>query len=46
MKSIKLTPEEINELKNLIYNEIDNKEGIENISEELISTLKKLQKHS
>ena len=43
MKNVNLTQEEINQLKDVIYNEIDNKGGIENINEDLVSALKKLQ---
>ena len=38
-----LTQTEITAIKELIYNEIDNNNGIEYISEELKSVLKKLQ---
>ena len=38
-----LTMVEINAIKELIYNEIDNNNGIEYISDELKSILKKLQ---
>ena len=34
MKKVNLTQEEINQIKDVIYNEIDNKGGIENINEE------------
>ena len=43
MKNVNLTQEEINQLKDVIYNEIDNKGGIEYINEDLVSALKKLQ---
>ena len=43
MNKINLTQEEITAIKELIYNEIDNFGGIENINEDLISALKKLQ---
>ena len=43
MNNVNLTQEEINQLKDVIYNEIDNKGGIENINEDLVSALKKLQ---
>ena len=38
-----LTQSEINSIKELIYNEIDKRNGIENINSELLSSLKKLQ---
>ena len=38
-----LTQTEITAIKELIYNEIDNNNGIEYISDELKSVLKKLQ---
>lgn len=37
------SPSEINSIKELIYNEIDERNGIENIDSGLVSTLKKLQ---
>ena len=43
MNKINLTQEEITAIKELIYNEIDDFGGIENINEDLISALKKLQ---
>ena len=38
-----LTTAEINAIKELIYNEIDNNNGIEYINDEFKSVLKKLQ---
>ena len=43
MNKLNLTQQEINQIKEIIYNEIDNFGGIENINEDLISALKKLQ---
>jgi len=39
----KLTEVEIDSIKELIYNEIDKRGGYENLSDELKSTLEKLQ---
>ena len=39
-----LTQSEIDSILELIYNEIDKRNGIENISSNLLSTLYKLQK--
>tara|TARA_R110000737_G_scaffold22454_1_gene41100 strand:+ start:414 stop:566 length:153 start_codon:yes stop_codon:yes gene_type:complete len=38
-----LTESEINSIKELIYNEIDERNGIENINENIASVLDKLQ---
>ena len=38
-----LTELEINAIKELIYNEIDERNGIENINEDIKSVLEKLQ---
>ena len=43
MNKLNLTQQEINQIKEIIYNEIDNKGGIEYINEDLVSALKKLQ---
>ena len=43
MNKINLTQEEINQIKELIYNEIDNKGGIDNINVDLVSALLTLQ---
>ena len=44
MYKLNLTGEEINAIKELIYNEIDKNLGIENINEYLVLALKELQK--
>jgi hypothetical protein len=44
MNNLELTKQEINELKELIYNKIDQVSGYENLSEELKIILTKLNK--
>ncbi len=46
MKNLKLTVQEIYELKELIYNRIDQVDGYENLSEELKLLLTKLNELS
>lgn len=43
MKNIELTKEEINQIKELIYNRIDQVDGFDNLSEELKRVLTKLR---
>ena len=43
MKTIKLTKEEINQIKELIYNRIDQVDGFENLDPELKIVLTKLR---
>jgi hypothetical protein len=43
MKELKLTQQEINQVKELIYNKIDQVDGYENLEESLKTLLKKLR---
>jgi hypothetical protein len=43
MKTIELTKEEINQIKELIYNRIDQVDGYDNLNEELKKVLTKLR---
>jgi hypothetical protein len=43
MKELKLTQQEINQVKELIYDRIDIVEGFDNLEESLKTLLKKLQ---
>jgi hypothetical protein len=43
MKTIELTKKEINQIKELIYNRIDQVDGYDNLNEELKKVLTKLR---